>query len=61
MTNTHTLHYVKPQDQPSISLMITGPLYPEASVRKEILNNELSPLTEERKLEIISIVKEIYN
>lgn len=61
MINTHSLHYVKPLGEPSISLMITGPLYPEASIRKEVLNKELNQLSDERKLEILSIVSKIYN
>lgn len=60
MINTHTLHYVKPLGEPSISLMITGPLYPEATIRKEVLNKELNQLSDERKLEILSIVSKIY-
>ena len=38
MINTHTLHYVRPLEKPSISLMITGPFYPEAEFRKEVLD-----------------------
>lgn len=53
MTNTHTLHYVKPIDSPSLSLMVTGPLYPEASFRKEIVDKQLLSLTEDRKKEIL--------
>lgn len=53
MINTHTLHYVKPLVNPSISLMITGTLYPEASFRKEVLTKELQQLSNERKMQII--------
>ena len=57
MTNTHTLHYVKPLEEPSISLMITGNLDSEASFRKESLNKELSELSDSGKNEILSILK----
>jgi hypothetical protein len=60
MVNTHTLHYVKPLDKPSISLMITGPLYTEAQFRKEVLNKELMFLSESRKLEILGEVSWLY-
>lgn len=60
MTNTHTLHYVKPLDKESLSLMITGPLYPEAEFRKEILNKDLKPLSKQRKEEILAYVSYIY-
>lgn len=60
MTNTHTLHYVRPLDKESLSLMITGPLYPEAEFRKEILNKDLKPLSKQRKEEILAYVSYIY-
>lgn len=60
MINTHTLHYVKPLEKESISLMITGPLYPEASFRKEVLNKELSELSQSRKMEILGYVSYLY-
>jgi hypothetical protein len=60
MINTHTLHYVRPLDEPSISLMITGPLYPEAQFRKEVLNKELKPLTDARKSQILGEVGWLY-
>jgi hypothetical protein len=53
MTNTHTLHYVKPLEKPSISLMLTGPLYPEAEFRKEVLDKKLEPLEDIRKRQIL--------
>lgn len=59
MTNTNTLHYVKPVDGISISLMITGPLYPEAEIRKEVLDRELQPLTEYRKTTILNYVERL--
>lgn len=60
MINTHTLHYVRPLDGPSISLMITGTLYPEAQFRKEVLNKELKPLSEVRKSQILGEVICLY-
>ena len=59
MTNTNTLHYVKPIGGISISLMITGPLYPEAEIRKEVLDRELQPLTEYRKTTILNYVERL--
>jgi hypothetical protein len=53
MIDTHTLHYVKPLENSSISLMITGQLYPEASFRKELLNKKLSTLSDNRKKDIL--------
>ena len=60
MTNTNTLHYVKPLDGISISLMLSGPLYPEAEFRKEVLNKELQPLSEFRKTTILQWMQNIY-
>lgn len=60
MLNTHTLHYVKPLGDPSISLMITGTLYPEAYIRKEVLNKELNPLSDNRKNQILGYLSHIY-
>ena len=56
MVNTHTLHYVKPLNNISISFMVTGNLYPEASIRKEALTKELKPLSENRKLAMLTNV-----
>ena len=53
MINTHTLHYVRPLEEPSISLMLTGPFYPEAEFRKEILDKKLEPLSDIRKRQIL--------
>ena len=61
MINTHTLHYVKPLDKPSISLMLTGPLYPESVFRKEVLDKKLEPLSEERKMELLGYLSSKYN
>lgn len=57
MTNTHTLHYVKPIDKYSVSLMITGNLYPEN--RKEVLDRKLNALSLERVAEILRITNSI--
>lgn len=59
MTNTNTLHYVKPLDKPSISIMLTGDLYPESVFRKEKLDRVLSELSYDRKIEIIEIAKKL--
>jgi len=60
MTNTNTLHYVKPIDGISISLMLSGPLYPEAEFRKEVVNKELQPLSEFRKTTILQWMQNLY-
>jgi hypothetical protein len=60
MTNTHTLHYVKPMGGISTSLMLSGPLYPEADIRKEIVDRELKPLSDLRKLTILQWMQKIY-
>ncbi len=59
MINTNTLHYVRPLGKPSISIMLTGDLYPEAVFRKENLDRVLSELSHDRKIEIIELVKKI--
>lgn len=61
MTQTDTLHYVKPVSDVSYSIMITKDLYPEAINRKEALNKELLPLDDNRKLELINIFAELLN
>jgi hypothetical protein len=60
MTNTNTLHYVKPIDGISISLMLSGPLYPEAEFRKEVVHKELQPLSEFRKTTILQWMQNLY-
>ncbi len=58
MLNTHSLHYVKPNSKPSLSLMLTGSLYPED--RKEKLDEILKPLSDLRKIEILNYIKKFY-
>jgi hypothetical protein len=53
MTQTDCLHYVKPINDVSMSIMITKEMYPEASYRKEAVDVKLDELTEERKLELL--------
>lgn len=53
LTQTDALHYVKPISSISHSVMITYDLYPEADFRKEIVDQPLYPLSEERKTELI--------
>ena len=59
MAHTNTLHYVRPTDTSSLSLMLTGPLYPE--IRQESLDVVLEPLPETRKLEILAEALEALN
>jgi hypothetical protein len=54
------MHYVKPLGGISISLMLSGNLYPEADFRKEILNKELKPLSEFRKNTILQWLQKFY-
>jgi hypothetical protein len=58
MTQTDCLHYVKPLEEVSMSIMVTKDLYPEADIRKEVLDIELKELSEEDKLKILSLYKE---
>jgi hypothetical protein len=55
MTYTHGLHYVKPIGKPVLSLMLLGEAYPEQR-SKPPENDLLVPLSETRKLEILSWV-----
>lgn len=59
MLNTHTLHYVKPLDSYSISLMLTGNMYPEP--RQEAVTKELKPLSNLKKLQLLKETFEIVN
>lgn len=60
MTQTDTLHYVKPTGEPSYSIMITCDLYPEAyKLRQEQVTKELQPLSNPRKIEILNIFKKL--
>jgi len=60
MTETHTLHYVKPLGGVSTSLMLSGPLYPEAEFRKEVVDRELKPLSDLRKMTILQWMQKLY-
>ena len=53
MTQTDCLHFVKPMDNISMSIMITKDLYPEASFRKESLDVKLEEISEKRKLDLL--------
>jgi hypothetical protein len=57
MTQTDCMHYVRPITDKSLSIMLTKDLYPEASFRKETLDRKLNELTNERKMEILSMFK----
>ena len=53
MTQTDCLHFVKPMDNISMSIMITKDLYPEVSFRKESLDVKLEEISEKRKLDLL--------
>jgi hypothetical protein len=55
MTDTHALHYVRPLGKASLSLMMTGRLYPEPRVEATPAGVVLQPLAEGRKLEILQM------
>lgn len=57
MTQTDCLHYVKPMSGVSRSIMITKELYPEADIRKEVLDVELKELNQEDKIRILDTYK----
>lgn len=59
MTQTDCLHYVKPLNEVSCSIMITKDLYPEAEFRKESLDRKLEELSEIRKIEILNFYKNV--
>jgi hypothetical protein len=40
--------------------MLSGPLYPEAEFRKEVVNKELQPLSEFRKTTILQWMQNLY-
>ena len=56
MTHTHLAHYVRPIGN-SISLMLSGKLYPED--RKEVLDRKLVALSDERKFNILQHVNRL--
>ena len=60
MTETNTLHYVKPLGGISTSLMLAGPLYPEAEFRKEAVDRELKSLSDFRKMTILQWMQKLY-
>lgn len=60
MTQTDCLHYVRPIGVASSSIMITKDLYPEADTRKEVLDKKLSPLTIERKNQLLTFFERIF-
>ena len=60
MTETHTLHYVKPLGGVSTSLMLSGPLYPEAESRKKVGATALKPLSVLRKMTILQWMQKLY-
>lgn len=57
MAHTNSMHFVRPRKYPSLSLMLTGNLYPEPRV--EAKHDGLLPLTEERKLALMKSTREI--
>lgn len=59
MTQTDCLHYVKPLGDISMSIMLTKDLYPEADIRKEVLDRELEQLSEEDKIRILNNYKSL--
>lgn len=59
MTQTDCLHYVKPISDISYSIMITYDLYPEATLRREIVDKKLYELSNERKLELLDLYRKL--
>lgn len=57
MTQTDALHYVRPITPFSLSIMLTHDRYPEHVIRKEANTRQLEPLSDLRKLEILSLFK----
>ena len=58
MTQTDSLHYVKPITNVSRSIMITKDMYPESSFRKEALDKKLEELPADEIPRILSKFKE---
>lgn len=59
MSHTNLAHYVKPLGGLSTSLMLSGPLFPEAEFRKEIVDRPLLPLSDERKFVLLQHARKI--
>ena len=59
MTQTDALHYVKPISKISHSIMLTKDLYPESTFRKEAKFDKLNELSQDRKLELLEIFKNL--
>ena len=59
MTQTDALHYVRPVSKVSYSIMVTCDLYPEASFRKEVLDKQLSELSETVKHKYLREFREL--
>lgn len=57
MTQTDTLHYVRPITPFSLSIMLTHDKYQEHVIRKEANTRPLEALSDLRKLEILSLFK----
>ena len=61
MINTNDMHYVKPLgNERSITLMMSGALFPEADTRKEIVDKKLYPLFDVRKKAILLLLQKHY-
>jgi hypothetical protein len=58
MTQTDCLHFVRPLNDISASIMITKDLYLESDIRKEVIDRKLIELSDKRKKEILSFFKE---
>ena len=58
MTQTYCLHFVRPLNDISASIMITKDLYLESDIRKEVIDRKLTELSYKRKEEILSFFKD---
>jgi hypothetical protein len=58
MTQTDCLHFVRPLNDISASIMITKDLYLESDIRKEVVDRVLNEISENRKKEILSFFKD---
>lgn len=57
MTQTDCLHFVRPVNAISASIMITKDLYKESDLRKEAIDKKLEYLSDSRKLEMLEFFK----